>query len=214
MDKADQHAIVIYDYMQLHQTLQKSDTLFVLCSYDTRVAVYAAELFNQGLAPWMIISGGSGELTEHLFSEPEADVFATIAIKAGVPKDKIIIERTSTNTGENVRFTHALLKELGKDFTSFILIQKPYMERRSFATFVKQWPGNNINVQVSSPRLTYKEWFDNSEDKQLSIRTMVGDLQRIKEYPALGFQIEQAIPADVWVAYEALVAMGYRQHLL
>ena len=43
---------------------------------------------------------------------------------------------------------------------------------------------------------------------------MVSDLQRIKEYPAVGFQIEQTIPADVWAAYEALVAMGYRQHLL
>ena len=54
--------------MQLRQTLQKSDAIFVSCSYNIRVAQYAAELFNQGLALWMIISGGSSKLTKQLFS--------------------------------------------------------------------------------------------------------------------------------------------------
>lgn len=43
---------------------------------------------------------------------------------------------------------------------------------------------------------------------------MVGDLQRIKEFPKLGFQIEQDIPSDVWEAFEALVARGYDKYLL
>jgi hypothetical protein len=43
---------------------------------------------------------------------------------------------------------------------------------------------------------------------------MVGDLQRIKFYPALGFQIEQEIPDEVWQAYEKLVELGYDQHLI
>jgi hypothetical protein len=43
---------------------------------------------------------------------------------------------------------------------------------------------------------------------------MVGDLQRIKEYPKLGFQIEQEIPKDVWEAWEELVKLGYIKYLL
>jgi len=43
---------------------------------------------------------------------------------------------------------------------------------------------------------------------------MVGDLQRIREYPRMGFQIEQEIPAEVRAAYEALVAAGYDRHLI
>ena len=43
---------------------------------------------------------------------------------------------------------------------------------------------------------------------------MVGDLQRIREYPAKGFQIDQEIPEDVWRAYEELVRAGYDRHLL
>jgi hypothetical protein len=43
---------------------------------------------------------------------------------------------------------------------------------------------------------------------------MVGDLQRIREYPARGFQIPQDIPDDVWDAYEQLVRAGYDRHLM
>jgi hypothetical protein len=43
---------------------------------------------------------------------------------------------------------------------------------------------------------------------------MVGDLQRIREYPARGFQISQEIPDDVWEAYEKLVRAGYDKYLL
>lgn len=43
---------------------------------------------------------------------------------------------------------------------------------------------------------------------------MVGDLQRIKIYPSLGYQIYQEIPDQVWAAYEELVARGYTEHLI
>ncbi len=43
---------------------------------------------------------------------------------------------------------------------------------------------------------------------------MVGDLQRIKEYPKKGFAVEQEIPDDVWGAYEQLVKVGYTKHLI
>ncbi len=38
---------------------------------------------------------------------------------------------------------------------------------------------------------------------------MVGDMQRIIEYPKLGFQIPQNIPEKVLEAYNTLVELGY-----
>jgi hypothetical protein len=52
------------------------------------------------------------------------------------------------------------------------------------------------------------------QESALSCRLQVGDLQRIKEYPKLGFQIEQNIPDEVWDAWERLVALGYSKHLV
>jgi len=46
------------------------------------------------------------------------------------------------------------------------------------------------------------------------IHALVGDLQRIKEYPKQGFQIEQDMPDEVWAAYEYLVAEGYTNRLI
>jgi len=43
---------------------------------------------------------------------------------------------------------------------------------------------------------------------------MAGDLQRIREYPKSGYQIEQEIPDEIWNAFEQLVAAGYNRHLI
>ena len=42
----------------------------------------------------------------------------------------------------------------------------------------------------------------------------VGDLQRIKLYPEMGFQMPQEIPWEVWDAYAQLVRLGYDMHLI
>jgi uncharacterized SAM-binding protein YcdF (DUF218 family) len=210
----DENARIIWDYMHMHQPTEKADAIFVLCSLDKRVAGTAAKLFLNGYADWLIFSGGFGVLTEHRFLKSEAESFADVALAAGVPAENIIIENKSSNTGENIRFTYDLLKDQGKNFSSLILVQKPYMERRTFATFVKQWPDASTKFSVTSLDVTFDEYINEEMDKKLVINIMVGDLQRIREYPKLGFQIEQEIPDDVWHAYEELVNAGFTQHLI
>ena len=46
------------------------------------------------------------------------------------------------------------------------------------------------------------------------IGIMVGDLQRLKLYPALGYLIAQEIPDEVWSAYEGLVRAGFDKYLI
>ncbi len=210
----DEPAKIIWDYMQLNQPPRHADAIFVLCSKDTRVAERAAELFASGYAELVIVSGGAGKLTKDAFTKPEAQVFQDILVQTGVPRDRIILEDKSTNTGENIRFTYDLLERLGDSFRSFILVQKPYMERRTYATFKKQWPDSTAEITVTSPPIPYEAYFTETLPKELVLNVMVGDLQRIREYPKLGFQIEQDIPVEVWGAYEKLVAAGYIKHLI
>jgi hypothetical protein len=90
------------------------------------------------------------------------------------------------------------------------------MERRSYATFKKHWPEKEI--VVTSPRASLDDYLSRCSNHALSsdevIGIMVGDLQRIRTYPARGFQIPQEIPEDVWDAFEQLVAAGYNKHLV
>jgi uncharacterized SAM-binding protein YcdF (DUF218 family) len=193
-----------------------ADAILVLCSHDTIVAKRGAELYLQGWAPLVIFAGGLGSITRRLWHEPEADQFARIAAEMGVPPDRMLIENRSTNTGENVAFTRRLLAERGIELQTFIVVQKPYMERRSYATFRKVWPEKN--VIVTSPQMSMDEYLRRYSHETLSpddvISIMVGDLQRIRLYPAKGFQIHQDIPDEVWRAYEQLVQAGYDTHLL
>lgn len=212
MNEVDQLAKIIWDYHHLNHKLEKADCIFVLGSHDTRVAEYAADLFLKGYAPYIIFSGGLGNLTNDIFQKPEADIFADIAIKRGVPPEKILIENRSSNTGENVEFTKKLLDEKGLRFNTFILVQKPYMERRTFATFKKVWPEKNFIV--TSPPIPFENYPNEEISKDKVINIMVGDLQRIKIYPERGFQIFQDIPPNVWSAYEKLVELGYTKHLV
>ena len=206
----------IWDYHHLDHQLIHADAILVLCSHDTAVAARGAELFLQQWAPLLIFAGGLGAITRGLWDEPEADQFARIAVGMGVPQDRILIENRSTNTGENVRFTKQLLAARGLDPATFLVVQKPYMERRSYATFRQVWPEKD--ARVTSPQVSMDEYLNRYSHAALSaddvVSIMVGDLQRIREYPARGFQIHQDIPADVWEAYEALVQAGYDRHLL
>jgi uncharacterized SAM-binding protein YcdF (DUF218 family) len=217
MDKRTRElAEKLWDYHRLNQPLERSDAILVLCSYDKRVAERGAQLFLEGFAPLLIFSGGLGSITRGLWSEPEADQFARIAMSMGVPAEKIIVENRSTNTGENVLFTRRLLAELNIDPAKFILVQKPYMERRAYATFRKMWAEKE--AVVTSPQVGFDEYLSSYTNPELTsedvIAIMVGDLQRIRVYPEKGYQIPQEIPDDVWAAYEELAAAGYDGHLV
>ncbi|HEU4902756.1 MAG TPA: YdcF family protein [Flavisolibacter sp.] len=202
----------IWDYHHVGHTLVHSQCIVTLGSHDTRVAERAAELYHQGWAPLLIFSGGLGRLTESMWSETEADLFARIAMEKGVPANAILVENRSTNTGENIQLVRQLLREKELDPQTFILVQKPYMERRTLATFAKNWPGKQF--VVTSPQIAFEDYPTDEIPLEQVINIMVGDLQRIKVYPAKGFQVYQEIPDDVWQAFERLVALGFDKQLL
>lgn len=205
-------AQILWDYHKMNHQLEKSDCILALGSHDLRVAERAADLYLQGWAPFIIMSGGLGNFTKDRWDEAEADRFAAIAINRGVPANTILVENSSTNTGENILFTQRLLVQRGLDPESFIVVQKPYMERRSYATFKKHWP--NKKLLVTSPLIAFDRYATDEIPLKKVINIMTGDLQRIKLYPEKGFQIFQYIPDEVWQAYESLVAAGFNEHLV
>lgn len=208
----DDLAQIIWDYHHINHKLEQADLILALGSNDVRVAEHAADLYLQSFATRLMFSGNVGALTRGRFAKSEAETFADIAIARGVPREAILIEPESTNTGENVVFSRRALAENGLDPETIILVQKPYMERRAFATFANFWPQKR--VIVSSPPIKFADYPTADLPKDLVINIMVGDLQRIRDYPAKGFQIEQEIPGHVWQAFEKLLELGYTTHLI
>ncbi len=209
-------AQIIWDYMRFEQPLEKADVIFGFGSADNRTAQWCAKLWQDGWAPKIIFSGSRGALTRDSYTENEADVYKEVATENGVDPQAILVENQATNTGENVTLAAHLLKQCGIDTKTIILVGKPYMLRRHYATFLKQWPDKQVSkIICSAIDVSMDDYTSNSYiSLEYMTNIMVGDLQRIKEYAKLGFQIEQEIPDDVWAAYEELVRRGYTKHLL
>jgi uncharacterized SAM-binding protein YcdF (DUF218 family) len=205
-------AQVVWDYLRIEDPLQPADGILCLGSSDVEVADWAARYQLEGWAPWILFSGNVGRLTEGLFTASEAEVFAARARAMGVPDSAILLEPRSTNTGENIRFSRAALEERGMIPRKLILVQKPYMGRRALATMSQFWP--EPSVQVRSWPVTLEEYLARFEDPSIVVDLMVGDLQRMKVYPPLGYQAPVEIPPEVWEAFESLVDRGYRRQLV
>lgn len=204
----------LWEYHQMHHMLTPADIIFVLGSNDERVALYAAELFHRKLAPYIVFSGGAGRFTEGLVST-EAERFAAVAQKHGVPLSAILIENKSTNTGENIQFTCTLLKQHDITPKSVIALQKPYMERRTLATLEAQWAKPTMpSLIISSPPFSFQEYLTPELSENLVISAMVGDYQRIKEYPKQGFSTPQPYSSLAEEAFHTLVALGYTSQLI
>ena len=208
----DDWARTLWDYHHVHHALEKADCIIVLGSHDTRVAERGAEVFLGGWAPLLVFSGHLGALTREMWTRPEAEVFADVAVARGVPRDRILIESRSTNTGENVDFSRELLAEHGLRPRKAIAVQKPYMERRTLATFARRWP--EIEVLVTSPQVDFEGYPTGEIRRDDVIHIMVGDLQRLIVYGRRGWSAPQDVPVEVLEAYERLVAVGYTRRLL
>jgi uncharacterized SAM-binding protein YcdF (DUF218 family) len=205
-------ARIVWDYLHMNHILRPADVIMALGSHDVRVAERAADLYLEGLAPWLVCAGGLGRLTEGVWDRAEGDIFADIAVRRGVPAERIIVENRSTNTGENFERTEPLLHARGLDPQTVIVVQKPYMERRAYATAKCHWPHREI--LVTSPQLSFEGYPNDEISAEQLVHIMVGDLQRIPLYARLGYQLPQEVPDYVWSAYRQLVDLGYDQHLV
>lgn len=212
MDATTRAALLLWDYHHLYQVPQPADAIFALGSHDLRVAERAAELYHQGLAPLVILSGGLGRFTVKTWDRSEAERFAEVLRQRQVPEAAMLLETRSTNTGDNVSFTRALLAERGITVHSVLAVQKPYMERRTYAVIRQFWP--EVEVRVTSPQLTFDDYCAGSLSREEVIAAMVGDLQRIIVYAKRGFSIPQPVPDAVLEAYQRLVEAGFTSHLI
>ena len=201
---------MLWNYHRLEQSLLPAEGILVFGSNDLRVAEYAVSLFQAGFGPWILFSGARGRMTDD-WPETEAATMAALARSRGVPDDCIFIEDRATNTGENIRLARELLDAAGRNPSRVIVVQKPYMERRTQAALDVQWPG--VECRVTSPPIRFDNYCTEDLPAHLVIEAMVGDFQRILDYPALGFTSEQPVPPEVLEACRFLCRQGFAGQL-
>lgn len=193
----------------------------------------AAEAFKNGLAKKIMVVGGEGHTTEALRNKfrlkypeiktdgrMEADIISDyLAFKYSI-KD-CLIERNSTNCGNNVSYALNVVKENNLNIKHAIIIQDSTMQRRMDATFKKIWALENtqfINfapykaeIIVENEQLSFKEkdlWGMWSINHYITL--LMGEIPRLCDnetgYGPKGknFIAHVDIPIEVQEAFEFL----------
>ena len=104
------------------------------------------ELYRQGLAPRLVVTGGRLVAPE----TTEADYLAAVALRAGVPRDAIIAERHSHSTWQDALRTLELARQQG--FRRVLLVTSDWHSRRARWVFRRVYGPAGIEVlSVPSP---------------------------------------------------------------
>jgi uncharacterized SAM-binding protein YcdF (DUF218 family) len=125
----------------------KADVLVVLGGGDER-PIRAAELFKQGVAPKILISG-SGDCQSHERSLE----------KNGVPAAAIVLECDSKTTRENARFSVPLLRQMGA--RRVIIVTSWYHSRRALHCFEHYAPDIEFFSRPAYFGYARKDWKSN-----------------------------------------------------
>ncbi len=208
-------ARVIWDYHQIGHRPIAADAIIALGTNDLRVAEFAADLYHAGYGKLLVCTGAiahQGDLLETPWDRTEAEMYAGIARNRKVPEDRILLEKFAKNTAENLRFSRALLEQLPEPPASVVLVVKPFMQRRTWATMAVEWP--EMRATVASPAMTLDEYFTADLTAEKIIHIMMGDLQRIWIYGLRGWSAPQQLPEEVLAAYRHLKDEGFTAHLL
>lgn len=121
----------------VNDRLEEADVVVALAGGSER-AVHAAELYLDGRAPRMIMSGcGSSALK-----------MAKLATNRGVDPGDIIIEDKAESTYENALFSREIM--LAENFRSAIIVTSPYHTRRTKLVFDRVFRNTDIELFYSA----------------------------------------------------------------
>jgi uncharacterized SAM-binding protein YcdF (DUF218 family) len=208
-------ARVVWNFHQLRHKPIPADVIIALGTNDLRVAEFAAGLYHRKFGKLLVCTGGIAHQNDLLatpWTLSEAEMYAEVAMRCGVPEDRILLETQATNTAENIRFSRALLQQTSIYPSNVVIAVKPFMQRRTWATLAVEWP--EMPASLASPEMTLDEYFTDELTPEKIIQIMLGDLQRIWIYGRRGWSAPQRIPEEVRAAYSHLKTAGFTKHLI
>ena len=188
-------ASTLWDYLRLGQDVRPTEWILVFGGHDLGVARRAAELYRDGVAKRVLVSGGALHVPDGSAATTEADAIAEVLIGSGVPDHALAIERLASNTSENFWLSAELLRDLGEDPREFLVVQKPYAERRTLATARRRWPDKD--VRLTSEQVSFADYLTGSIPAHLILSMLAGEVIRLENYANSGLiEIDEPVPVE------------------
>ena len=125
--------LLIGRYLAPSDNLSRADAIVVVSGDSDRMR-QAIDLYKQGYAPKLILSGAArdGITSNALAMHIEAS-------QSGIPNEAVILEEKANNTYENALYTKEIV--LSQGMQNIILVTSPYHQRRVYETFKNVFKG-------------------------------------------------------------------------
>ena len=102
----------LYNFLSPSDKEVKADLIIGFGHFDLRIARYCALSFKKNLAPIILFTGGIGDGSGD-FKNTEAEKFKNYLLNyyPEINSENVLIEKESTNTGENIKNSIEILKK-------------------------------------------------------------------------------------------------------
>lgn len=167
----------ITSFIFVENDIASADVILIPCASQHQLAEKASSLYHQGLAPYILPSGGvnpSIEITEW-------DYLRKVCIANGVPEKAILKEDKAQNSFQNARFSLEVLRNTGIYPKKVIMICKAYHSRRALLTYQTVFPKETeffVSPIIDSTEITKENWFL-TENK---INRIMTEVEKIGKY--------------------------------
>lgn len=173
-------------YLVVDTPLQPADAIVVLAGTRTERWLEALELYNEKLAPTILLSSGRVEPAEEELRRRgirfprEVDLVKDALQQLGVPADAIVtFPDTVDNTAAEATITRMIANERG--WRTLLVVTSKYHTRRSLYAFQRAFRGTNVRIQVCGTRYdsaTPDEWWKRRAD----LRFVISEYQKLLAY--------------------------------
>jgi hypothetical protein len=147
----------------------RADLIFVFGSRWLTPAQIAIELYYQGRAPYVMLTGGENRYTGH----NEANLHYALLTDSGVPAENVIVENRSTNTLENVTLAIPLIERKLEvsSLHSVLAVCKWMHSKRALMTLKRHFPrGVRYYAYTYEPNgVTRENWYLNPRAESANV---------------------------------------------
>jgi uncharacterized SAM-binding protein YcdF (DUF218 family) len=180
----------ITKFIFVESKLEKGDIIMIPGGASPELTETAAKLWKEGYAP-IILPSGKYSILSGKFEGPkrkkeiyngnyktECDFMVDIAVKCGVPEQKILREDQATFTKENALFSRKVIEHNNLDIKRAIICCKSFHARRVYMYYKMAFPEVDLIIIPVDVNGTSKESWYKSEH---GIELVMGELRRCGE---------------------------------
>lgn len=167
----------ITDFVFVQTEIQPADIILVPGGSYPQQIEKAAELYHQGMAPYILPSGGYNSY----INEVEWVYMRRIALELGIPEDAILKEDQAKNTFDNAIYSWEVIKSMKIKVKSAIMVCKGQHSRRALLSYQTAFP-QEIKFMVTTVMddrvISEENWFLKEE----KIKLVMIEVEKIGRY--------------------------------